>query len=96
MLAVPVALILGFPQGVQIGVIAGQWLIKMRLWMRSSIWVDCSEDMVKMSAVNMLCFDKSQEEWRVVYREWWNEENHQQIRENDDEGKNIETEEVDL
>lgn len=60
MLTVPFALVLGIPQGAQIGAIVGQWIIKMRLWFRSSIWVDCSEDIVKMAAVNLLCFDKSQ------------------------------------
>ena len=60
LIAMPWALVLGVPQGLQLGLLIGLYSIKVRLWRKEGIWVDCCCDISKMASVDSLCFDKSQ------------------------------------
>ena len=83
----------GLPQGLQIGVAVGLWLLKLRAYQTDQIWADYCEDISKMGNVSIVCLDQSFERGKTVYREWWNEENHHFFKECVDGDKAIETEE---
>ena len=65
-------LAVGLPQGLQLGVMIGLWVLKAKAYTKDRIWVDYCEDITKMANVNLSCFDRSFERGRIIYREWWN------------------------
>ena len=70
-------LVVGLPQGLQLGVLIGLWFLKFKLYLTEKIWVDYCEDITKMADVSLICFDRSSEREKTIYREWWNEEINQ-------------------
>ena len=52
-------LVIGLPQGLQLGVMIGLWVLKAKAYMNDRIWVDYCEDITKMASVNLSCFDRS-------------------------------------
>lgn len=59
LLAVAWTLIIGLPQGLQLGLVLGLWLLKGRTYYSDQIWVDYCEDLTKMANVNVICLDQS-------------------------------------
>ena len=51
-------LVVGLPQGLQLGLMIGLWFIKAKTYWTDKIWVSFCEDMTKMANVNLICFDR--------------------------------------
>lgn len=49
----------GLPQGLQLGIMVGLWLLKAKAYATDRIWIDYCEDMTKMANVNLSCFDRA-------------------------------------
>ncbi len=61
-------MIIGLPQGLQLGILFGLWLLKAKAYFSDEIWVDYCEDITKMATANIVCLNQSFERGQTIYR----------------------------